>query len=94
MSLIFKLDNGKRYTPDFYIINSDEWIEIKGSFKMNNSHQKENAKLFSKTHKLTIMYWKDIVSECLLPYKTYNTFLNHADKKGIAREDYLASNLY
>lgn len=90
----FKLDNGKRYTPDFHIIDNDKWIEIKGSFKMNNSHQKENANIFSKSHNLTILHWKDIVSECSLPYKTYNTFLNHADKENIQRENYLAQNLY
>ncbi len=26
----FKLDNGKRYTYDFYLVNEDKYIEIKG----------------------------------------------------------------
>lgn len=86
----FVLDKGKRYTPDFYLKDINEWIEIKGTFKVNNSRQKDNIKIFKQTHKHKILFWEDIVKECSLPYKTYNTFLNHADRKGISREDYLA----
>lgn len=89
-SKCFKLDNGKRYTPDFYLIDTDEYIEIKGSFNMNNSHQKENAKLFSETHNYRILYWNDIVDELHLKLKTYHSYLRRAEKLCISKEDYLA----
>lgn len=90
----FKLDNGKRYTPDFYLKNDDLYVEIKGSFKMNNSNQKTNIDIFKKTHKHKLMFWKDIVNECKLPYKAYSTIMNHADKNNIKREDFLAKGNY
>lgn len=89
----FKLDNGKRYTPDFYIIDDDKYIEIKGSFKMNESHQKENVQMFKTTHKWDILYWDDIVEQCKLPLKTYCSYLRRARKLNLKEEDYLA-NLY
>jgi len=89
----FKLANGKRYTPDFYLIGKNKYIEIKGSFKMNKSHQKENSKLFAKTHKWDILYWDDIVKQCKLPLKTYSSYLRKARKIKVKEEDYLA-NLY
>lgn len=86
----FKLANGKRYTPDFYLINTDEYIEIKGSFKANeNSHQKENIDIFKTNYSIVIMYWNDIVEKCDLSYKSYNTYLQQAKKLKIKEEDYL-----
>lgn len=92
----FKLDNGKRYTPDFYLIDTDEWVEIKGSFKMNNSRQQNNALIFSNSHNYHILYWDDIVNKLHLELKTYNSYLRRAEKIGISKEDYLAnsSNYY
>lgn len=86
----FKLENGKRYTPDFYLIDTDEYIEIKGSFKANeNSHQKENIDIFKTNYNIVIMYWNDIVEKCDLSYKSYNTYLRQAKKLKIKEEDYL-----
>lgn len=90
----FVLANKRRYTPDFYLTDTDEWIEIKGTFKVNNSRQKDNIKIFKQTHKHKILFWEDIVSECNLRYKTYNTFLNHADIENMSKEDYLAKQCY
>ena len=92
----FKLDNGKRYTPDFYLIDTDEWVEIKGSFKMNNSRQQNNALIFSNSHNYHILYWDDIVNKLHLELKTYHSYLRRAEKIGVSKEDYLAnsSNYY
>lgn len=87
----FKLDNGKRYTPDFYLINENKYIEIKGSFKVNESHQKENTKLFKINYNWDILYWSDIVEQCKLPLKTYHSYLQRARKLNIKEEDYLAN---
>lgn len=90
----FYLGKGKRYTPDFHLLDTDEYVEIKGSYKVNNSHQKENAKIFKEKHLLYILYWDDIVKQCKLPYKAYHTFLRHADKQNIKKEEYLSKMLY
>lgn len=87
----FKLDNGKRYTPDFYLINEDEYIEIKGSFEVNKqyNHQEDNTKLFNDKYKLNILYWKDLVKVCNLKFKSYNTYLNQARRLCVKEEDFL-----
>ena len=90
----FVLDNDKRYTPDFYLSKTDEWVEIKGSFKAGNSHQKDNINIFKINHNHKILFWDDIVCICNLPYKSYSTYFRHADKNHISREDYLAKSLY
>ena len=87
----FKLDNGKRYTPDFYLIDEDKYIEIKGSFKVNKSHQKENIELFKQNNNCNILYWDDLVKECNLPYKSYVTYFRNAKKIEVKIEDYLAN---
>lgn len=90
----FKLGEGKRYTPDFYLIDKNIYIEIKGNFKNGeNSHQKDNINIFKNEHKHKVLFWKDIVEECKLPYKAYHTYLRQSRKLKIKEEDYLA-NLY
>ena len=91
----FVLNKKSRYTPDFYLIDTDEWIEIKGSFKSNNQElQKEKIQVFKQTHKHKTIYWNDIVSICNLPYKAYKTYFRHADKNKIRIEDYLANSSF
>lgn len=86
----FKLGDGKRYTPDFYLINENKYIEIKGSFKVNNSNQKENINLFKKTNSIDILYWDDLVKICNLKYKAYGTYLKQNRKLEITKEEYMA----
>lgn len=95
-SKCFKLGDGKRYTPDFYLIDNNKYIEIKGSFKINEqySHQKENIEIFNNNNNLSILYWNDIVKECKLPYKAYSTYLRQARKLNLKEEYYLAEKLY
>lgn len=90
----FKLRNGRRYTPDFYLINQDKYVEIKGTFKNPNLRQKDNIDIFKETHNHEIMYWKDIVEICKLPLKVYNSYFKRAKKKGMEIEDYLAEKEY
>lgn len=87
----FVLDKGKRYIPDFYLIDSDEWIEIKGSFKQGESKQKEKIEMFKNKYNHSVLFWNDIVDICGLKYKSYSTYLRKADKLNIKREDYLAN---
>ena len=86
----FVLGNGKRYTPDFYLEDQNKYIEIKGSFKNNKSNQKENIKIFKETHKLDILYWNDIITQCKLPLKSYSSYLKRARILNIKEEDYFA----
>ena len=91
----FVLNKESRYTPDFYLIDTDEWIEIKGSFKSGNQElQKEKIQVFKQTHKHKTIYWNDIVSICNLPYKAYKTYFRHADKNKTRIEDYLANSSF
>jgi hypothetical protein len=90
----FKLDNGKRYTPDFYLINENRYIEIKGSFKMNDNRQFDNIQLFKEKNILDILYWKDIYNVCGLRFKYYNDYLNKAKKLNIPYEEYLGNREY
>ena len=92
----FKLDNGRRYTPDFYLVDENKYIEIKGSFKINEkySHQKENIDMFKENNDWKILYWEDIVLQCGLPLKTYHSYLRRARKLNIKEEDYLANIMY
>jgi hypothetical protein len=53
---VFKLSTGRTYRPDFYLVDEDKWIEIKGYFrkdaldKWNEFHNiiKPNSELWNK----------------------------------------------
>lgn len=94
--LIFKLQNGKRYTPDFYLIKYDKYIEIKGLpyEVMDKGNQKESVELFRKKYELDIYYWDDLYNICNLPYKAYTNYRAKANNIGIKVEDYLGKILY
>lgn len=87
----FKLKTGKRYTPDFYLCGSDTYIEVKGFIRSENL---EKMDLFSKTYKLEIMFWNDLVSICNLPFNSYSTYFKNAKVKGMHITDYLANKNY
>ena len=93
---IFYISEGRRYTPDFYIQESDLWIETKGSFESFSSgkKQKEKFDIFSKENNIKILFWKDLVDFCELPYKSQETYKNHSKKMNIPIEDYFAKMFY
>lgn len=92
----FKLKNAKRYTPDFYLVKEDKYIEIKGIpyEVIDSSNQKYSVELFKKDYKLDIYYWEQLWEICDLPYKGYSNYKIRADKLGIRIEDYLGKMLY
>ena len=71
----FKLLNGVRYKPDFYLPMSDTWIEIKGYLTENELLKIEAFRELGKT--LEVYYTKDIEK---LTGKSYRKFL----KEGVA----------
>lgn len=85
----FKLKNGKRYTPDFYSIDSDEWFELKGNFGFNK-YQEESVEIFSKDHNLNIFFWDEIRNFCNLKLKYWNSYMKRAKKYDGKVEDYFA----
>ncbi|MGL6107521.1 hypothetical protein, partial [Romboutsia sp.] len=93
---VFKLQNAKRYTPDFYLVEEDKYIEIKGiSYDIIDvNDQKYSVELFRKNHKLDIYYWEELWEMCNLPYKSYGNYKVRADRIGISIEDYLGKLLY
>ena len=91
----FTINSRRRYTPDFYLIDSDEWIEIKGRTDKNPySNQEENRKIFSKTHKLKLYLWKDLMKICGLKYKSSTSYNKNAKKNNVSYEYYLANRMY
>ncbi|MBC5995273.1 hypothetical protein EAI30_07620 [Romboutsia ilealis] len=92
----FKLENGRRYTPDFYLLKEDRYIEIKGVpyEVLDRGNQKYRVELFRKNHKLQLLYWDDIYEICHLPYKSYGTYAYKAKSMSISVEDYLGKFLY
>ena len=90
----FHVAKNRNYTPDFYLINSDEYIEIKGTFKVNNSHQKDTIEIFKENYNHKVIFWNELRKICNIKYKTYITLLRQADKNNIQREDYLGQNKY
>ncbi|MGL5329562.1 MAG: hypothetical protein ACRDD7_09855 [Peptostreptococcaceae bacterium] len=95
-SKCFELSNKRRYTPDFYIVNEDKYIEIKGKYEniYDLGNQPENRKLFEQDHSLEIYYWTEIVKNCNLPYRTYQHYKYVADRLNIKVEDYLGKMIY
>lgn len=91
----FKINNKRRYTPDFYLIDSNQWIEIKGrTDSVSKSNQKENRNIFSKTHDLKIYFWEDLMKICGLKYKSSSSYSKNAKKNNVSYEYYLANRMY
>lgn len=60
---VFKLGNGIRYTPDFYLEDSDTYIEVKGElFSTIFNKQSSKIKIFKQNHKLEMVVWDDLSS--------------------------------
>lgn len=86
----FVLSECERYTPDFYRHDTEEYIELKGTDTLGkNKIQKIKREKFSKNHKIRVLKWKDIVSECSLPYPNLWTYESVAKKHNMRYEDYL-----
>jgi len=69
----FRLKDGKRYTPDFYDIKTDTFIEVAGSRQAYNKN-KNKYEIFKETYKNLNFI---ILKVDGTPYKPYKT------KKGI-----------
>ena len=92
----FKLDNGKRYLPDFYIVDENRYVEIKGiSYdRMDKSNQQDKFNLFKENNNIEIYLWEDIVNICKLPFKSYSSYRYKAQKMKINIEEYFANMVY
>jgi hypothetical protein len=66
---IFKLSNGLRYNPDFYLLDSNLWVEVKGYLTEQESVK---IKLFQDTgESLKIYYLQDIERITGLSYRKF-----------------------
>lgn len=91
----FKISNKRRYTPDFYLIDLDLWIEIKGrSDSMTRSNQIQSRDIFSKNHNFKIYFWEDLMKICDLKYKSSSSYSKNAKKNNVSYEYYLANRMY
>ena len=67
----FTLKDGRLYTPDFYLPETKEWIEIKGDYKKQKNYNK--AFIFAETflnEKITLIREKEMKN-------IYNLNLSH-----------------
>lgn len=87
----FKLLNGKRYLPDFYLKKENKYIEIKGYF---SEISKEKINLFSFNNKIEVLLWNKLVEVCKLPFKSYSNYKKRAEKLNMSVCDYLAQKRY
>jgi hypothetical protein len=87
---VFKLKDGGRYIPDFYLIKEDIYVDPKGDqVTENTERQKRNIELFKKYHSLDILHWGDLVDICKLTFTSHSNIRARARRKGISQEDYL-----
>ena len=84
----FKLAEGSRYTPDFYLKNEDIYLEVKGHFATKD-HRKQIAKIkkFKETHNLLLWFWEDIQLLTGI-HATPDTLNYHSKKNGNPAEFY------
>ena len=87
----FRLTDNTIYTPDFYLPDSDLYIELKGQW---HGRQQEKVELFKKQYNIKVMQFNDVVKECGLKYKSLCTYKVHAKKKNIPVEDYFGQKQY
>lgn len=91
----FVLSKAQRYTPDFYLVKENKWIEIKGSFNNGkNFHQQNKIAMFEKSHDIEVLFWEDLVQHCNLAFKAYSTYIRAGRNSGLSVEDYFAFKIY
>ncbi len=66
---VFTLKKSLRYKPDFYLINDNRYVEVKGSDATFTDTAKEKVKEFSKIKNVTVLFAKEIAK---LHNKTYS----------------------
>ena len=85
----FHLGDCRSYTPDFHLIDTDEWVEVKGN--IYGEHQKENMNLFSKNHKFKMIFWQDLSVMCGF---THPNYIRYCKRRNIDVVEYLANKDY
>lgn len=95
-SITFRIDNKRRYTPDFYLKYEDRYIELKGMpYEVKDEcNQRGKIEILRKDYVIHIYYWKDIHDICNLSYKYYTYYKIKADRLGIRVEDFLGQMMY
>ncbi|MDU6985305.1 MAG: hypothetical protein E6371_12895 [Terrisporobacter othiniensis] len=94
--ITFKIDNKRRYTPDFYLKDEDRYVELKGMpyDVKDSSNQREKIEILRKDYIIDIYYWKEIHNICELSYKHYTYYKIKADRLGVRVEDFLGQMMY
>lgn len=88
---VFKIKNRYRYTPDFYLKESNIYIEIKGRDKES---QKWKREIFKIDYNLKLIGWEDLRLLCNLKFKCLNSFFEEAKRLNIDIIKYMAEGLY
>jgi hypothetical protein len=66
---LFKLEDGMRYRPDFYLPATDEWVEVKGWYKEKD---KEKVRKFHEQgHKIRVVQLAELEESHPLSYRTF-----------------------
>lgn len=90
----FKLKDGMRYTPDFYLTDTDEYIEIKGSYWEKENQEKIESIKDLIDVKLTFVRWEDIKTIANIPYCQSSGVIRASKRVGEKPEDYIAQSKY
>lgn len=95
-SVTLKIDEKRRYTPDFYLKYEDRYIELKGMpYEVKDRcNQREKIEILRKDYVIDIYYWKEIHDICGLAYKHYSYYKIKADRLGVNIEDFLGNMMY
>lgn len=83
--------SGHYYTPDFWL-GGNNFVELKG--RVPPARQAQKIKELSKTVRIQVLYWEDIVRECRLKYSQQTTYRDHAKRHATPIEDYLGKRMY
>jgi hypothetical protein len=87
----FKVSKNTTYTPDFYIVKDDIYIETKGlpnETKISNKQDK-NIEKFKQKYNLRILKEQDIIEECGLTVKNIQSIKYKAERQGWSWEDFI-----
>lgn len=85
--------NNSHYTPDFKLISTNEYIEIKGHI-FSDLQQEKIHFLQKNGYKIKQIEWEELRKLCDLKFKSYNSYFKKAKKLGVPINQFFAEQNY
>lgn len=91
----FQMPENKNYTPDFYLVDDNKYIEVKGSF-WDNIHEYKPYNILSNIYDvvLEIYTWDIIKNKVNIPYCQSSGIIRAAHRANIKPEEYINERRY